>query len=124
MPSICDYCHGANSDEATKCENCAAPIAASTAATDFRHCPFCGRALLALGSPACSYCGRRLPESFLKARGADLHRIAEIAGDHGASEDKKEKLAGFVGARLLRSDDKTDDDPISDLAGLVSRLFR
>ena len=123
MPSICDYCHGANNDEATKCENCGAPITAATAAADFRHCPFCGRALLALGSPACSYCGRRLPESFLKARDADLHRIGEIAGDHRAGDDKKEKLAGFVGASILRSNNTTDE-PIADLVSLVSDLFR
>jgi hypothetical protein len=34
--------------------------------------------LLALASPACSYCGRRLPENYIKARSEDLHRIGAI----------------------------------------------
>ena len=76
-----------------------------------------------MGSPACSYCGRRLPEAFLKARDADLHRITEISGEHRANDDRKEKLAGFVGSSVLRSTDAADN-PVSDLVGLVSELFR
>ena len=122
MPSTCDYCHGSNNDDATKCDNCGAPIVPAASPADFRHCPYCSRTLLALGSPACSYCGRRLPDSFLKARDADLHRISEIAGDHRASNDQKEKLAGFVGSSILRSQDTTND-PVSDLANIVSDLL-
>lgn len=38
----------------------------------------CHRKLLALGSPACSYCGRRLPDEYVRAREADLRRIMEV----------------------------------------------
>ena len=122
MSSICDYCHSPNTDDATKCESCGAPVIADPIVTDFRHCPFCNRALLALGSPACNYCGRRLPESLLKARDADLSRINQIAGEHRPSEDQKEKLAGFVGASLLRRSEP--EEPVSDLVSLVSELFQ
>jgi hypothetical protein len=33
---------------------------------------------LALASPACSYCGRRLPKDYIKARTEDLQRIGRI----------------------------------------------
>src|ERR1044072_2024874 len=63
----CDYCHGALKDDATKCANCGAAVG-EREASDFRFCPHCKRRLLALGSPACNYCGRALPEDFVKAR--------------------------------------------------------
>jgi hypothetical protein len=44
-------------------------------ALDYRRCPFCSRKLLALASPACSYCGRRLPQEYIAAHEADLRRM-------------------------------------------------
>ena len=62
-----------------KCPNCSAPVSPSaTPVADYRHCPACRRQLLALGSPACSYCGRRLPDEFIKARESDMHRISNL----------------------------------------------
>jgi hypothetical protein len=46
----------------------------------------CHRKLLALASPACNYCGRRLPDEYIKAREADLKRITEVEAGEGASE--------------------------------------
>lgn len=75
MPPTCEYCHASSREGATKCENCGAPLNANGAPEDHRFCPFCKRRLLALGSPACNYCGRALPESYIKAREATLNRI-------------------------------------------------
>jgi Double zinc ribbon len=77
MRPTCDYCHAVSREGATKCENCGAPVSADAAPPDYRVCPFCKRRLLALGSPACNYCGRALPESYVKAREATLKRIAD-----------------------------------------------
>ena len=53
---------------------------------DFRLCPTCHRKRLALGSPACNYCGRRLPEEYIKAREGDLKRVTEVEGSKSATE--------------------------------------
>jgi hypothetical protein len=45
----------------------------------------CHRKLLAMGSPACSYCGQRLPSEYIKAREADLKRIT---GDEPAGSSE------------------------------------
>lgn len=85
MASTCGYCGSSLEDGASRCESCGAPATRDGAsAPDFRSCPYCRRKLLALASPACSYCGRRLPEDYIKAREADLRRIAEIGEDDGA----------------------------------------
>ena len=55
---------------------------------DFRFCPFCKRRLLALGSPACNYCGRALPADFQKAREALWKRVS----DAGAGRMSREEL--------------------------------
>jgi len=78
----CDYCQSACADGAEKCGNCGAPFG-ERPAPDYRFCPHCRRRLLALGSPACNYCGRALPESFVKAREALLERINR-ASDSGS----------------------------------------
>ena len=80
-------------------------------APDFRWCPYCRRRLLALASPYCSYCGRRLPEDYIEARDADLKRIAEITSDasdtgvnrklgelirHSAGQSGEESLADIL----------------------------
>jgi hypothetical protein len=59
-----------------KCDNCGAPVTASS--KDLSYCPHCNRKLLALASPACSYCGKWLPEKYLHAREGVLRRITDI----------------------------------------------
>lgn len=79
MNSNCSYCQSACAETDSKCRNCGAPIEPGDAAPrDFRSCPSCRRRLLALASPACNHCGRRLPASYIKAREADLKRIIEL----------------------------------------------
>jgi hypothetical protein len=51
--------------------------------------------LLALASPACNYCGRRLPREYIEAREADLHRVSEI--QEGI---KKAEINGKAGEAL------------------------
>ena len=60
-------------------------------ARDFRFCPNCKRRLLALGSPACSYCGRALPEDFVKAREQMWQRVKDVSAGR-ADEDEREAL--------------------------------
>lgn len=123
MSSVCDYCHGSNIEKATTCEHCGAPISAASEAEDFRHCPYCSRPLLALGSPACSYCGRRLPDSFLKARDEDFQRVEQIAGQVVSKGNEKEAMAVLAGQTILRHKDREESSPISDLISIVSDLL-
>ena len=106
MAANCDYCHSACEEGALKCENCGAPMSADRPATDYRICPYCHRRLLALGSPACNYCGLNLPENYVKAHQATLQRIHEAnAGGHADADNlgefEKEKDDAFKSA--LRS---------------------
>lgn len=79
MTLTCEYCKSPCAAGLLKCPSCSAPLdVAAAPATDYRHCPFCRRRLLALGSPACNYCGRRLPDDYIKAREGDLHRLTEL----------------------------------------------
>ncbi|MFY9553829.1 MAG: hypothetical protein WAV20_20875 [Blastocatellia bacterium] len=81
MSLTCEYCSGLIDEGQHKCAGCGAPISRGTAVIpDFRRCPFCRRKLLALGSPACNYCGKRLPEKYIRARESDLNRITEVEG--------------------------------------------
>jgi len=123
MSSVCDYCHGFNIEMATSCEHCGAPVSTTSEVADFRHCPYCSRTLLALGSPACSYCGRRLPDSFLKARDQDFQRVEQIAGQVVSQRDEKEKLAVLAGQTILRHNDRNENSPVSDLINIVSDLL-
>src|SRR5712692_1618564 len=86
MALTCEYCSSSIGEGAKNCTNCGAPITNESAPLDFRACPFCHRKLLALASPASSYCGRRLPDEYLKAREADLKRITEVKEGEGTSE--------------------------------------
>ena len=86
----CDYCHGALKEGATKCANCGAAVGEKET-SDFRYCPHCKRRLLALGSPACSYCGRALPEDFIKAREQMWQRVNDLSTGR-ATEAEKEAL--------------------------------
>ena len=88
MPLICEYCNSLTAEGELKCHNCGAPVSPNPdASSDFRTCPLCHRKLLALASPACSYCGRRLPESYIKAREADFRRVAELNEGERQTED-------------------------------------
>jgi hypothetical protein len=73
-----------------KCGNCGAPIVHDgSALPDFRSCPTCHRKLLALASPACNYCGRRLPDEYIEARESDLMRITKVVEGEGTSEMRR-----------------------------------
>ncbi len=72
----CDYCQSVVEEGASKCSNCGA-AAGAREATDFRFCPHCKRRLLALGSPACNYCGRALPEDYVRAREALWQKVSK-----------------------------------------------
>ncbi|MFL6337048.1 MAG: double zinc ribbon domain-containing protein [Pyrinomonadaceae bacterium] len=72
----CEYCQGLMEEGAAKCPNCGA-AAVPREATDFRFCPHCKRRLLALGSPACNYCGRALPADYVRARDALWEKVSK-----------------------------------------------
>ncbi|MCA1635936.1 MAG: hypothetical protein LC802_20160 [Acidobacteria bacterium] len=85
MSLTCDYCHGVCQEGATKCESCGARPGPKPA-TDYRFCPHCRRRLVALGSPACNYCGQALPEDYLKTREAMRQRIGDLSAGDGGPE--------------------------------------
>lgn len=122
MTSTCCYCGCSFEDGVSKCESCGAPIATGgTSTSDFRSCPYCRRRLLALASPSCSYCGRRLPEHYIKAREADLKRIADIrSGD--SETDANQKLGELIRHNALQNNDESFLDvlKIKDLTDLLS----
>ena len=89
MNQTCEYCQSAIEEGATKCGNCGASLG-EREATDFRFCPFCKRRLLALGSPACNYCGRALPDDFVKAHEATLQRVSDVSAGHASDEQIRE----------------------------------
>ena len=116
MTLICEYCQSPCKTGLLKCPNCSAPLGATTAPTvDYRHCPYCRRMLLALGSPACNYCGRRLPEDYIKAREADLHRLTELDG-HAPDPQLSAKLDTIL-RRTTRRDNR--ESPLADLFGIT-----
>lgn len=98
----CDYCRGALEGGATKCANCGAAVGEREAA-DFRFCPFCKRRLLALGSPACNYCGRALPEEYVRARESMLRRIGEAGKASPEELEELEKGSDDALRRALKS---------------------
>ena len=104
MPMTCEYCHSVLEEGATKCANCGASLE-EREATDYRFCPFCKRRLVALGSPACNYCGRALPEDFVKAREALFQRVSDVSTGHASEEEIKEleKESDDAMRRALRS---------------------
>ena len=107
MTLICEYCKSACAAGLLKCPNCSAPINGSAApASDYRHCPFCQRKLLALGSPACNYCGRRLPDDYIKAREGDLQRLTELDG-HSTDPQLAAKLDTLVRQTARRDHEKS-----------------
>jgi predicted amidophosphoribosyltransferase len=90
MTQTCDYCHTALGEGAAKCANCGAAAGAKQA-PDFRFCPHCERRLLALASPACNYCGRALPEDYVRAREALWQKVSD-AGSGKATPEELEEL--------------------------------
>ena|SRR5215213_485601 len=97
----CDYCRGVLGEGATKCANCGAAVG-EREARDFRVCPHCKRRLLALGSPACNYCGRALPEDFVKAREQMRQRLNELSAGR-ADEDEKEAIGNETDEAMRRA---------------------
>jgi hypothetical protein len=89
MAEVCEYCQVRLGEGATKCLSCGAAVGPS-APPDFRFCPHCRRRLVALGSPACNYCGKALPENFLKARERMRQRISDAAEGRATEEELKE----------------------------------
>jgi DNA-directed RNA polymerase subunit RPC12/RpoP len=104
MSQTCEYCHSVLEEGATKCANCGASLE-EREAPDYRFCPFCKRRLVALGSPACNYCGRALPEDFVKAREALFQRVSDVSTGHASEEEIKEleKESDDAMRRALRS---------------------
>jgi hypothetical protein len=104
MPMTCEYCHSVLEEGATKCANCGAS-AGEREAPDYRFCPFCKRRLVALGSPACNYCGRALPQDFVKTRDALFQRVSDVSTGHASEEEIKEleKESDDAMRRALRS---------------------
>ena len=89
MSRTCDYCQGAMEEGAAKCPNCGA-AAVPREATDFRFCPHCKRRLLALGSPACNYCGRALPDDYVRARDALWQKVSDAREGKATPEELEE----------------------------------
>lgn len=83
----CEYCQSSFEVALIRCPNCGAPFSDDALAPDFSVCPQCHRKLISLGSPACNYCGKRLPASYIKAREAALQRISEINARNANGED-------------------------------------
>lgn len=124
MSFTCEYCSSPIGEGEMKCVNCGAPIARSDAALpDFRSCPFCHRRLLALGSPACNYCGRRLPDEYIRTREADLKRMTQVKeGDETSDVSRKVNELFRENLRRKRGQSSWSLGPI-DIAGFID-LFR
>jgi len=118
MSLTCSYCGSSLETGSSKCEGCGAPVSPdSESSPDFRSCPYCRRRLLALASPSCSYCGRRLPEDYIKAREADLKRIAEFnSNDSGASVTHR------VGELIRHAQDSGGQESLLDILNLTDLL--
>ncbi|HEX7313402.1 MAG TPA: hypothetical protein VF297_05750 [Pyrinomonadaceae bacterium] len=85
----CEYCQSLIEAGAAKCSNCGAATGAREA-PDFRYCPHCKRRLLALGSPACNYCGRALPADYVRARDALWQKLSDVRAGKATPEDLEE----------------------------------
>jgi RNA polymerase subunit RPABC4/transcription elongation factor Spt4 len=85
----CDYCQSLIEEGAAKCGNCGAE-AGTREAIDFRFIPHCKRRLLALGSPACNYCGRALPEDYVRAREALWQKVSDARAGKATPEELEE----------------------------------
>jgi predicted amidophosphoribosyltransferase len=124
MTYACEYCQGNIAQDALKCPNCGAPVSQTMAqGRDYRLCPFCARKLLALGSPACSYCGRRLPDEYIKEREAQLRRMSEVENQEIIGEAGK-KVDGMIRQTgRLRRDKRSSTFDFSDILDLTDLFF-
>lgn len=114
MALTCDYCLSLREESSVKCKSCGAPILPSEANTpDYRRCPYCRRRLLALASPACNYCGRRLPEDYIVAREADLRRMGDL------KEENENEQAGGKIDELIRLNATRDRNRQSSIFSLL-----
>jgi DNA-directed RNA polymerase subunit RPC12/RpoP len=116
----CDYCQSECDQGAERCPSCGAPVNhLGVTALDYRRCPFCSRKLLALASPACSYCGRRLPQVYIASHEADLKRMDgvtslsfrhQLGGESamGQTSSDKEKKEPYGLLNILDSWDLLD----------------
>jgi hypothetical protein len=68
---------------------------------------------LALGSPACNYCGRALPVDFVKAREALWRKVSDVGAGNATPEEieELEQTSDDAMRRALKSlldlDDRT-----------------
>lgn len=116
---VCEYCRGTLGADSSKCQNCGAPTDMWRATgPDFRVCPHCTRRLISLGSPACNYCGRRLPDSYLQAREQTKRRIEEIESDSA-----RPGTPAFDVSAAFAGDEKDDERSLS-LRNIIKFLAR
>jgi hypothetical protein len=119
MAKACEYCKGLSEDDALKCQNCGAPLTTDCSAdVDYRTCPYCRRKLLALASPACNHCGRRLPEEYIKARESDLRRITEIE-EGNPKTDINGKVGEVIRQTARRKRGRSSIIDLTDIADLT-----
>jgi hypothetical protein len=123
MTSACEYCSSSIVEGEIKCPSYGAPVSPQhSVLPDFRVCPFCRRKLLALGSPACNYCGRRLPDEYIKAREGDLKRLTEVK--EGEESEVGRKVDELIRQTVRRKRDRSSS-PLGklDITRLID-LFR
>src|SRR6266852_469692 len=122
MGSTCEYCSALMGEGETRCASCGAPVTRDSDSTDFRTCPFCHRRLLALGSPACNYCGRRLPEEYVKTREADLRRVEVQGGSDTTETDRKVNrlICQTAGRQLMKQPSSSELIDTPSLIDLLS----
>jgi len=119
MTVTCEYCGGLIAEAEKNCGSCGAPaVRDQSNLPDFRSCPFCQRRLLALASPACSYCGRRLPDEYIAAREANLRRVTEVTEgteSNGVSRKVDELIRYTANSRSSPSLQVFDISSLTDL---------
>jgi hypothetical protein len=117
MNANCLYCKSFCENGALKCRNCGAPlIAEEEPAIDVRACPYCRRKLLSLASPACNFCGLRLPTHFIKIREEHLRRITKMS-DSGNQKVIKGKIDEVL--RIAEKHDRTKNASLLELVDWV-----
>ena len=93
MAFICEYCRGTCEEGLSSCQNCGAPVQhTGTGGLDIRFCPFCKRRLLTVGSPACNYCGKTLPDEYLLAHNVSKQRIEKLTEESKQFTDAFRKI--------------------------------
>ena len=124
MILTCGYCGSQFEKGAGKCESCGAPASlAGAVVPDYRSCPYCHRKLLALASPSCNYCGHRLPDDYIKAREADLKRLAEIDESSREVDEKVDEMTRLKARRKRRKRSSVLDGLDGIDGGFITDLF-